>query len=111
MESKDRAEQRDDADQAGKADQADAGTVDAGAAVDLPSATIVGTNILASNTAPYPGGVVAPAAELAAEEAATEGVGPLNLDALEKFGRKHSETGDEGVSPAQSEMEADEANG
>jgi hypothetical protein len=35
----------------------------------------------------------------------------LNLDALEAFGSKARESGDEGVSAAQSEVEADELNG
>jgi hypothetical protein len=104
MDSNDLVEPRDNADQA---DQADAGTE-----VDLPSATIIGANIAGVNTAPFPGGIVAPAADLAAEEAAAEtDLGALDLDALEQFGSKPSKTGDEGVSPEQSELEAGELNG
>ena len=112
MDSNESVEPRDDADQANQANQADQGkTADDGTAVDLPSATIIGANILANNTAPFPGGVAAPAAEIAAEEAADEGVGPLDLDALEKFGSKGKESAGEGVSTDQSELEADEPNG
>ena len=100
-----RVESRDEADQTDPAD--------AGSEVDLPSTTIIGTNIAGANTAPYPGGIVAPAAELSGEEAEAEaeGVGTLNLDALDHFGAERSGSGDEGVSANQSETEAGEMNG
>jgi hypothetical protein len=85
---------REDAD---KADQSDDDTT-----VDLPSATIIGTNLMGINAAPFPGGIAADAAELAATEATDEN------DPLQK-GQKG--TGDEGVSTAQSELEADELDG
>ena len=107
MDSNDQMEPRDNADDADQADEADAGTK-----VDLPSATIIGANLTAANTAPFPGGIVAPAADLAAEEAGAEtDLGPMDLDALEQFGSKRGQTGDEGVSSEQSELEADELNG
>src|SRR4051794_8819000 len=69
------------------------------------ASTLIGANITGVNTARYPCGVVAPAAEIAAEEAAAgEELGSLNLDALEQFGSKRTESGAEGVSPAQSEL-------
>ncbi|MFL5735426.1 MAG: hypothetical protein ACJ78Q_19880 [Chloroflexia bacterium] len=87
-----------------------------GTNADLPSSTIIGANITGANTATYPGGVVAPAAELAGEEADAEGdLGALNLDALDRLGNKpesqNVQGSDAGVSSDQSELEADELNG
>lgn len=103
MDTNDRDEKRDDADPAHQDDER--------LRVDPASATIIGANIVGSNAAPFPGGVAAPAAELAAEEAANQDTGAIDFDALEKFGSAHRETGDESVSAEQSELEADELNG
>jgi hypothetical protein len=103
MDTNDRDEKRDDADLAHQDDER--------LKVDPASATIIGATIVANNTASFPGGVAAPAAELAAEEAAHESTGAIDFDALEKFGSAHREGGDEVVSAEQKELEADELNG
>jgi|SRR4051794_25709748 hypothetical protein len=79
--------------------------------VDPAAATIIGTNVTGINTAPYPGGVIAPAAEVAGEEAEEEELGAINFDALDGLRGGLRETGDEGVSADQRELEADELNG
>jgi hypothetical protein len=103
MDTNDRDKMRDDAGPANQDDER--------LRADPASASIIGANIIANNTAPYPGGVAAPAAELAAAEAAAEETGTIDFDALEKFGSAHREGGDESVSAAQKELEADELNG
>jgi hypothetical protein len=103
MDTNDRDEKRDDADIANQDNER--------MKVDPASATIIGANIIANNTAPYPGGVAAPGSELAAAEDAAEDTGAIDFDSLEKFGSAHREGGDEVVSAEQSELEADELNG
>jgi hypothetical protein len=103
MDTNDRDEPREDADLANQGDDR--------LAADPASTTIIGTNIAGANTAPFPGGIAAPAAELASEEAADDDVGPMDLDALEQFGSNRRETGDQGVSAKQRELEAGELNG
>ena len=100
MDSDDRTAARDDADNT-------AGDTD----VDQTSTTIIGANLTGLNAAPFPGGVVGPAAGIASDEAADDGVGPLNLDALGQGGIGSGATGDQGVSADQRELEADELNG
>ena len=90
------------------ADQVDGG--DEGGA-DLPSSTIIGTNVVGLNTSPYPGGIVAPAAELAAEDARDKGGDSAETDTLGQLGSEYRQTGDEGVSAGQGELEAGELNG
>ncbi len=99
MDSDNGMDARDDADQR-----------DDGTNVDQPSTTIIGANLAGANSAPFPGGIVAPAAALAATESAAEDndTGEMNFDALEQFGAGRS---DPGVSAKQSEMEAGELNG
>jgi hypothetical protein len=103
MDTEDRGEPREDADLANQ--------VDDRMAANPASPPIIGSNIAGVNTAPFPGGIAAPAAELGAEEAADEDLGPMDLDALQQFGSAGRETGDQGVSAKQREMEADELNG
>ncbi len=79
--------------------------------VDLPSATIIGTNLTGINAGTFPGAIVAPAAQLAAEEAEAQESDQVDLDKLSQFGSARRETGDDGVSPAQRELEADKMNG
>ena len=103
MDTNDQDEPRDDAELAKQGDDR--------LAADPVAATIIGANISGVNTAPFPGGIAAPAAELGAEEAADEDLAPMDLDALEQFGSARRETGDEGVSAKQRELEAGELNG
>jgi hypothetical protein len=87
---------------------------DDGGQADLTSDAIIGTNIIGINAGTFPGGIVAPAAEYAANQPTTsvdEANDTVNLDALERFGSASRETGDEGVSPVQADIESDELNG
>ncbi|MEO8286086.1 MAG: hypothetical protein ABI670_06585 [Chloroflexota bacterium] len=45
------------------------------------------------------------------EDARDEELGKMDLDGLERFGSAYRETGDEGVSQTQRDLEADELNG
>lgn len=110
MDDNDRIEQRDFAEEDARADRGDAGRDD-GSEVDPAAATLIGTNLAGMNAAPYPGGIVAPAAELAAEEATDEGTAAADLGGLEQFASKPRATGDQGVSAEQAEVESDELNG
>ncbi|MEO8287881.1 MAG: hypothetical protein ABI670_15740 [Chloroflexota bacterium] len=51
------------------------------------------------------------AAEAANSEETGEGLLPMDMDALGAMGRKNRDTGDEGVSANQRDLEADEMNG
>ncbi len=103
MDTNDRDGLRDDADLANQAGD--------GTALAPASSPIIGTNITGLNTAPFPGGIVAPASELESANRADEESDAVNLEALEQFGSKHRNAGDQGVSAGQSEMEAGELNG
>lgn len=93
-------------------DAADEETVEGPAAASLIAANLAGvnaglsTNLTGAPSAGNIGGVsAAQAAEVLDDDEA------LNLDALEQFGSRNRQTGDEGVSPEQRELEADELNG
>jgi hypothetical protein len=77
---------------------------------DTASATLVGTNILGINAGSFPGGIVGPAAEIAAEESADETDPALQGSDLTDLGDPNRVTGDQGVSAKQRELEADELN-
>src|SRR5689334_22404885 len=77
---------------------------------DTASATLVGTNILGINAGTFPGGIVGPAAEIAAGESVDETDPALGQSDLTDLGDPNRVTGDEGVSAKQRELEADELN-
>ena len=99
MDSEDRQVARDDANPANDT------------SADVASTTLVGTNILGIQAGSYPGGIVGPAAEIAADESADETDPGLQLSDLTGGDRRKRETGDEGVSAQQRELEAGELNG
>jgi len=78
---------------------------------DPASSTLVGTNILGINAGTFPGGIVGPAAEIAAQESVDETDPALRQSDLTGLGAPNRATGDQGVSPKQRELEADELNG
>ncbi len=78
---------------------------------DTASSTLVGTNILGINAGTFPGGIVGPAAEIAADESANETDPGLLGSDLTGGARRKRETGDDGVSPQQRELESGELNG
>ena len=78
---------------------------------DTASSTLVGTNILGINAGTFPGGIIGPAAEIAAQESVDETDPALRQSDLTGLGGPNRETGDEGVSAKQRELEADELNG
>jgi hypothetical protein len=114
----DRADAHQNAEQTERLDDADAGTAQGPAAAGLISANLAGLNTgLSTMTTAAPsagnvGGVSGAQAEgvISGDEEVAE-VAALNLNALEQFGSKHRQTGDEDVSPEQKELEADELNG
>ncbi|HEX8598624.1 MAG TPA: hypothetical protein VF952_08925 [Chloroflexia bacterium] len=118
MDRMDRADAHQNAEQAERLDEADAGTAQGPAAAGIISANLAGLNTglstmsTAAPSAGNIGGVSGAQAEgvISGDEEVAE-VAALNLDALEQFGSKHRQTGDEGVSPEQKEIEADELNG
>lgn len=118
MDRMDRADAHQNAEQAERLDEADAGTAQGPAAAGIISANLAGLNTglstmaTAAPSAGNVGGVSGAQAEgvMTGDEEAAE-VAALNLEALEQFGSKHRQTGDEGVSPEQKEFEADELNG
>lgn len=110
MDSNDRVERRDFVEEDLQADRRDSGRDD-GSQADLAASTLIGTNLAGMNAAPFPGGIVAPASELASEEATDEGTAAANVGGLEQFASKPRETGDQGVSAEQADLEADELNG
>ncbi len=106
MDTNDREEPRNNTDPASQDDDR--------ATANPASSAIIGTNIMGINTATFPGGIVAPAAALAPElsaNSADEDVGALDFEGLEQFGSNRRESGDDGVSTDQSELEASELNG
>lgn len=118
MDRMDRAGAHQNAEQAERLDDADAGAAQGPAAAGLISANLAGLNTgLSTMTTAAPsagnvGGVSGAQAEgvISGDEEVAE-VAALNLDALEQFGSKHRQTGDDDVSPEQKELEADELNG
>jgi hypothetical protein len=119
MDRKERADAHQDAEQFERVEAADdAGTAQGPAAASLISANLAGVNTgltTAATGAPSAGNIGGfsgsqAASVLGGDDEAAE-VAALNLDALEQFGSRHRETGDQGVSPEQKELEADELNG
>ncbi len=119
MDRRDRADAHEDAEQFEKIEAADdAGTAEGPAAAGLISANLAGVNAgitTVATGAPSAGNVGGfsgsqAASVLGDDEEAAE-VAALDLDALEQFGSRHRGTGDQGVSPEQSELEADELTG
>jgi len=78
---------------------------------DAASSNLVGTKILGIQAGSFPGGIVGPAAEIAADESINETDPGLQLSDLTGGDRQNRETGDDGVSPQQRELEAGELNG
>ncbi len=118
MDRRDRAEPHEDADQFDRIEAADEGTVQGPAAASVISANLAGLNAglstvaTAAPSAGNIGGVSgAEAAAVIGGDAEDEEAVAMNLDALEQFGSRHRQTGDQGVSPEQRELEADELNG
>ncbi|MDQ5826764.1 MAG: hypothetical protein M3441_21495 [Chloroflexota bacterium] len=118
MDRTDRADAHQNAEQAERLDEADAGTAQGPAAAGIISANLAGLNTglstmaTAAPSAGNVGGVSGAQAEgvMTGDEDLAEDAA-LNLDVLEQFGSKHRQTGDDGVSPEQKEIEADELNG
>lgn len=114
----DRADAHQNAEQAERLDESDAGTAQGPAAAGVISANLAGVNTgisTAATGAPSAGNIggfsgAQAEAVISGDDEIAE-VAALNLDALEQFGSKHRQTGDEGVSPEQRELEADELNG
>jgi hypothetical protein len=84
---------------------------------EVPAAAVVASGMVQGNmesgnvgalAATLPGYIATHDLSPAGEEPDDE---KINFDALEAFGSKHRETGDEGVSDKQSELEADELSG
>src|SRR3712207_6098062 len=87
-------------------------------AAEIPATSVVVSQMTQGNmesgtvgplAATLPGYVAAH--DLSGGEEEPDDDAKLNLDALEAFGSKHRETGDEGVSGQQAEVESDELNG
>ena len=118
MDSDDRIERRDDDRQIERLDAADEGTAQGPAAASVISANLAGINTglsTAATGAPSAGNIGGFSGDQASAvlggDAEDEEAVAMNLDALEQFGSRHRQTGDEGVSTEQSELEADELNG
>jgi hypothetical protein len=109
MDSDDRVQPASDPNQVDPVDDSVEETPAAGA---LIAANLGGANLGLSTSV-----TSAPAIGAEGEVAAVEDThdeadgGSWNLDVLEQFGSKHRETGDQGVSADQSELEAGELNG
>lgn len=119
MDRRDRADAHEDAEQFERIEAAeDAGTAQGPAAAGIISANLAGVNTgittvmtgapSAGNIGGFSGSQAA--SVLGGDDEAAE-VAALNLDALEQFGSRHRQTGDEEVSPEQKELESDELNG
>ena len=123
MENRDKAESHEDADQAERIDSADESAVENPVAGALIAANLAGVNAgisTVSTGAPSAGNLGGVSADQAAAVVAGDDdtdVGAMDFDALEQFGSKNKgpfqgrQTGDQAVSPEQSELEADELNG
>ena len=104
-----------DDDPAVQADKLDAGDIDNRAGGALIAANLAGVNTgisTVTTAAPNSGNLGGLSADRA--EAVVSGeddADAVNLDVLEQFGSKNRETGDQGVSTEQSEVEASELNG
>lgn len=117
-----------DRDSIGRVEQGDAGDradeLEGGTAPGSPAGAVISANLAGLNTgistvatgAPSAGNLGGASSDQAAgiisgREEGAGGMGPMDFDALEQFASRDRQTGDEGVSADQSELEAGEMNG